>query len=86
MASVEALDKRWGTCWRSLSERQYCSMRRVLTEEIKRRIQGATGLNEDEVVEEFEQERLAANALFVTMLSNLSSIYRVGIILKTRYT
>jgi len=54
MASVEALDERWGTRWRSLRERQYYSMRRVLIEEIQRRIRGATGLDEDKVVEEFE--------------------------------
>lgn len=73
MASVEALNERWGTRWRSLSERQYYSMRRVLTEEIKRRIRGATGLNEDEGVEEFEQERLAAGASLDKVIKTLKA-------------
>lgn len=74
MASVEALDERWGTRWRSLSERQYYSMRRVFTEEIKRRIRGATGLDKDEVVEEFEQKRLATNASLNKVIKTLKAV------------
>jgi len=52
--SVDELDRRWGTAWRSVKERQFYSTRKVLIEEVRRRAGGEqTGPRCKKVVDDF---------------------------------
>jgi Transcriptional activator of glycolytic enzymes len=58
--SVEALDERWGSRWRSGPEFQFYSRRKVIITEIKRLVAG--GREAMEVVDSLEEQRLRAGA------------------------
>jgi len=59
LPSIDDLDRRWGSRWRSPKERQYYSTRKVIIDEVRRR---AASYGEAQAVARMEEERLVAKA------------------------
>jgi Transcriptional activator of glycolytic enzymes/Centromere DNA-binding protein complex CBF3 subunit, domain 2 len=69
--SVEALDERWGSRWRSGAEFQFYSRRKVIITEIKRLVAG--GREAREVVNSLEEQRLRAGASLSKVINALKA-------------
>jgi hypothetical protein len=59
LPSIDELDHRWGTRWRSPKERQYYSTRKVIIDEVRRR---AASYGVAQAVARMEEEQLVAKA------------------------
>ena len=59
LPSIDELDHRWGTRWRSPEERQYYSKRKVIVDEVWRR---TASYGEAQAVTRMEEEQLVAKA------------------------
>jgi Transcriptional activator of glycolytic enzymes len=69
--SVEALDERWGSRWRSGSEFQFYSRRKVIITEIKQLVAG--GREAMEVVNSLKEQRLRAGASLSKVINALTA-------------
>ena len=55
--SIEALDRCWGSRWRTGSEAMFYSRRRKIINEIRRRVEAGTARDERQAVDQLEQLR-----------------------------
>ena len=77
LPSIDELDRRWGTHWRSPKERQYYSMRKVIIDEVRRR---AASYGEAQAVARMEEERLVAKASLDKVSKMLKAAKKVAIL------
>ena len=75
LPSIDELDRRWGTHWRSPKERQYYSTRKVIIDEVRRR---AASYGEAQAVARMEEERLAAKASLDKVSKMLRAAKKAG--------
>ena len=75
LPSVDHLDRRWNSRWRSPKERQYYSTRKVIIDEVRRR---AAIYGEAQAVARMEEERLVAKASLDKVSKMLRAAKKAG--------
>jgi len=75
LPSIDELDRRWNSRWRSPKERQYYSTRKVIIDEVRRR---AATYGEAQAVARMEEERLVAKASLDKVSKMLRAAKKAG--------